>query len=170
MIEQILNHNFARDGAAHGELEQVDVASDDDGLYPVAVLRDSAGVRRAVHFTRPDHIAKLVHAQPNIGDAVSITANGGVTVSKPDIYGESGMTIPAATDWTKAAHMGFRRAGPVEHLRAEPPTPQAPLASKRILRRYTTPDGKLQTTYDPLPEVKAPQIVQDATGHLVTRR
>jgi hypothetical protein len=38
------------------------------------------------------------------------------------------------------------------------------------LRRFKTPDGKLQTTFDPLPDVKAPQIVQDATGHLVARR
>ena len=170
MTEQIHNHNFSRDGAAHGELEQVDTAADDLGLYPVAILRDSAGVRRAVHFTRPDHIAKLVHAAPNIGDELSVSATGGVTVTKPDLYGESGMTIPAAADWSHVAHMGFRRAGPVEHLKAESRAPQAPVAPKRILRQFKTADGKLQHTFDPLPEVKAPQIVQDASGHLVTRR
>ena len=170
LTEQILNHDFSRDGAAHGELEQVDTASDDSGLYPTAILRDSAGVRRAVHFTRPDHIAKLVAASPHIGDALSITANGGITIDRPDVYGESGMMVPAAADWSSVAHQGFRRSGPVEHLRAEPVAPWAPVAPQRTLRRFTAPDGRMMATYDPLPEAKAPQIVTDSSGHLVTRR
>jgi hypothetical protein len=166
----IFNHSFSRDGAARGELEQVDTSADDDGLYPVAVLRDSAGQRHAVHFRTADRIAKLVHAQPNTGDRLTIAANGGISTERPDIYGESGMTTRPAADWSAIAHQGFRRSGPVEHLTAERPAPPAPGEPKRVLRRYTAPDGRHMTTFDPLPEAKAPQIVQDSLGHWVSRR
>jgi hypothetical protein len=82
------------------------------------------------------------------------------------------MTVPAAADWSAVAHQGFKRTpGSTEHLKAEPVAPRAPVAPQRVLRRFRAPDGRMMATYDPLPtSAKAPQIVQDGTGHLVTRR
>ncbi|MGC1184893.1 MAG: hypothetical protein WBA31_07050 [Candidatus Dormiibacterota bacterium] len=39
----ILNHRFGRDGSVSGTLERLDIGADDQGHYPVAILRTSTG-------------------------------------------------------------------------------------------------------------------------------
>lgn len=161
MTEQITN---ARRGGA-GVLVEVDTQRDDQGnAYPVCVVRTSDGSLRAVHFSEPWQIRSLAQAEPKIGDRLSLSA-GNLHVDRPDLYGEAGMTRPAAADWGKWANVAYRRdPESPSHLLPDPVAPAPAAPAPRIRLEIRMPNGQMGHTYDPEPVRSSGQVVEARDG------
>jgi len=159
----------ARRGGA-GVLVEIDEQVDSQGRrYPVGIVRASDGSLKALHFSEPGQIRALAKAEPKVGDRLSLSA-GLLHIDRADNYGAAGERA-AAADWGKWANVAFRRdPESPSHLVAERPEPPARSAPERTAREVKMPNGSLGVTFDPLPTAPQPRVVQDATGHLVTRR
>jgi hypothetical protein len=147
----ILNHRFGRDGSVSGTLERVDIGADDQGHYPVAILRTSTG-RKAVSLTKPGAIKQLADAEPGFGDTLSIGPAQQLTVHKPDLYdGQEGTLRPPAGDYASIGAMGFRRQPNSSDYLVAPEAPEAApvgehwvekkLPTGRLVRRFVPSTG-----------------------------
>ena len=158
--EQITN---SRRGGA-GTLVQVDAQTGPDGPYPVAIVRAPDGSLKALHFQTPGMMRAISEAEPKVGDRISQGPEG-LRVWKADLYGEAGMTRPAAADWARWANIAFRRSpGGRDSLVAEKPAPPPAAPAPRIAREVKMPNGQLGITFDPPAPVSQGQVVPARDG------
>ncbi|MGH7667301.1 MAG: hypothetical protein ACREN1_08345 [Candidatus Dormibacteria bacterium] len=125
MADEIYNHVFRRDGSARGVLESVDQYSDDDSDpgHPVLVVRTSSGERKAVHFRKPNEITRLAEQRPQVGDTLSVTPGGYLSVARPDVYGGGSAPATPSADWDGwAGEAARRRPGGSDYIVAPKPT------------------------------------------------